>query len=239
MREQQQELNRAQELKKAAIGNGVMLAVLVLGIILAVFAWFNTLRTDANIGTVDLMANDNLNISFTTYLGTENNAGEIIYDTREGFNLNGENYDASLDNIRMLPGEKKYFMTEISNYELSAFTGDFALLNIVVSKNLLTVDEQARISFAADLGSSESQQFYDLASYSLAYDTDYSRIPTQTIYKGAVLPAGVRNSETDNVEPGKLTVYWYVILDGEAVGNEAMGSNMMYFNNIKFFANGS
>ena len=237
MQEKEQKQFDKDAQKKSLIGNGIILFVLVIGIILAVFCWFNQLRSNANLGTVNLTANDNLNITFNTYAGRVLANGNIGYDADPLLNLNNEDYDEDEHPITIFPGERKYFKTEISNYELQSFSGYLALTNTYVNSQLLTTADRVCISFAANLEGSESQQNYDLAADATRVDATFSAVNTQPLYKGISLPAGTQEGN-DNVHPGTVTIYWYVVLSGDAVENDMMNEQMLKFNSIRFFING-
>ena len=219
--------------KKSLIGDGILLFVLVVGIILAVFAWFNTLRTDSKLGSIKMIANDNLDIRFNTYPGTMQASGNVLYDVTPLKDLNNPDFDEDSNVFSMYPGEKKYFKTVISNYETTAYIGDLTLMSFLVNHNLLSTSDMACLTFAGNLEGSLSQQFYDLVSDTGYYDATYASVSIQPVYKGISLPAG---TETEgNVRPSTVTVYWYILLNGDAVDNEMMDEEMMKFNSIKFY----
>lgn len=246
MQEQEQKQFDIDAQKKALIGNGIILFVLVIGIILAVFAWFSVMRTDVELEGVHLIASDNLNITFNTYAGRVLANGKIGYDEDPLLNLNNEDYDETAHPITIFPGERKYFKTVINNAELQSFNGYLALTNTYVNSQLLTTANRVCISFAANLEGSESQQDYDLVADASRVDNTFSTIGIQPLYKNISLPAGTNTTvnaqtgeqETGNVIPGTVTVYWYVVLNGDAVENDMMNQQMIKFNNIRFFVSG-
>ena len=95
--------------KKALIGNGIILFVLVVGIILAVFAWFSSLGDYSKARGVNIISNDNLDIRFNTYPGVMQNNGKVIYDEHAEMNLNNPDFDENTNVFSMYPGERKYF----------------------------------------------------------------------------------------------------------------------------------
>ncbi|MBR0414820.1 MAG: hypothetical protein IJI67_07105 [Clostridia bacterium] len=223
--------------KKALIGNGILLFVLIVGIILAIFAWFNTMDDRSRARGVNIASNDNLDIRFNTYAGWEQANGTIVYDTDPLKNLNNELYNEDVYDFVLVPGERQYFKTIISNYTDSEHTGDFILQSITVNAKLITKDRKACISFASNLENDASQQAYDLAAAADYYDggiLDPTKkvVYSQSIYDNMTIAAGTVVS--GQIRPSSTTVYWYVTLNGDAVDNDAMGEHMMRFKRIKF-----
>ena len=238
MQEKEQKQFDKDAQKKALIGNGIILFVLVIGIILAVFCWFSLIDDNAKARGVNIQSVDNYDIRFNTYPGEMQNNGTIVYNEAAEWNMNNDDFDEAGKRFKMFPGEKKYFKTVISNYDLSNYTGSLVFQNIVVNKELVTTQSQTCINFVADLGSTVGQQSYDLAAAS-----DYSEagvisntkkiVHSQPIYKQFTLAAAT-NGDNGNRIPSQVTVYWYVTLNGDAVDNDMMGEDMMKFNSIRF-----
>lgn len=76
-KQEQKKFDKAAQ-KKALIGNGIILFVLVIGIILAVFAWFSQLDNHNSARGMNIISNDNLDIRFNTYPGVMQNNGKVI-----------------------------------------------------------------------------------------------------------------------------------------------------------------
>lgn len=225
--------------KKALIGNGIILFVVAVGIILAVFAWFSVLEDKATARGISVIANDNLDIRFNTYAGTMQSNGTIVYDETPLKNLNNPAYDEddASNLMSLFPGERRYFKTVISNYETSAYTGSFTLQSILVNKKLVTTRDKVCVIFGSNLEGGTYQQSFDLATaqnyYENGVESDvFSIVGTQTVYENLALEAGQQSG--GNVSPRSVTVYWYVLLNGDAVDNSAMGEQMLKFQKIKF-----
>ncbi|MBR2590189.1 MAG: hypothetical protein IKE65_04625 [Clostridia bacterium] len=235
-KQEQKKFDKAAQ-KKALIGNGIILFVLVIGIILAVFAWFSQLDNHNSARGMNIISNDNLDIRFNTYPGVMQNNGKVIYDEHAEMNLNNPDFDENTNVFSMYPGQRRYFKTVISNYETSSYTGNFILQNILVSKKLVSTDEQVCIIFGSDLGSETEQQAFDLAPAADYKENDVVSttqkiVHAQPIYQGVVLPGGTNDG--GNIRPSTVEVYWYVLLNGDAVGNDVMGEQMMKLQSIKF-----
>ena len=237
MREKEQKQFDKAAQKKALIGNGIILFVLVIGIILAVFAWFTTLDDISRVRGMSYVSVDDLDIRFNTYPGTEQSGGAVVYDENPLMNLNNEDFDEEQNEFVLFPGERKHFKTVISNYEHSAYIGNFVIQNILVNSGLVTTNDTAYITFTADMGENTQEQ-----GYNLEQATDYKEngvvsstlkmVNSQSIYKNIHIDA-LDTTQSPEV-PGTVTVYWYVTLNGSAVDNSFMGQSMMKFQRVKF-----
>ena len=241
MQEKEQKQFDKDAQKKALIGNGIILFVLVIGIILAVFCWFSVLEDKATARGISVISNDNLDIRFNTYPGIIQSNGTIIYDENPLKNLNNPDFDEDANLFSMYPGERKYFKTVISNYELSNHRGTFTLQSLLVNKKLVTTSEKICITFGSNLEGGAFQQSFDLKSAQDYYEdgvlsNTFRLVGTQPIYEDLLLPAAVREQQTGNVSATAVTVYWYVLLNGDVVENDVMGEQMLKLQNIKFIA---
>lgn len=241
MQEQEQKQFDKDAQKKALIGNGIILFVLVIGIILAVFCWFSVLDDTATARGISIISNDNLDIRFNTYPGIIQSNGSVIYDETPLKNLNNPDFDEDGNIFSMYPGERKYFKTVINNYELSPQTGIFTLQSLLVNKKLVTTSEKICITFGSNLEDGASQQSFDLKAAQNYYENGvlndtFRLVGTQPIYENLVLPAATRSEQTGNVSATAVTVYWYVLLNGDTVENDVMGEQMLKLQNIKFIA---
>ena len=222
MEKKEQQVNDVQALKKAWVGNAVMLAVLTIGIILAVFAWFSDLDNHARARGLKYRTVDNIKVQFNTYLGTATNDGNVVYDMTKDLN----NSDTQTPDINIFPGQTIYFRTDISNYELNSLHGTFSLESMLVNNLLANIKSKIPIVFTSALENSNNQQSYELVNVSDYYDTGvldpvFKVASNQPIFADIDLPAGTVG-ESENVNPTVVTVYWQIILNGEAIDNDAM-----------------
>ncbi|MBE6818301.1 MAG: hypothetical protein E7517_03975 [Ruminococcaceae bacterium] len=223
--------------KKALIGNGILVLVLAVGIILAIFSWFAVMNDKAVAHGISLISNDDLDIRFNTYPGTLQADGTVVYDEHPYMNMNNPDFNEDARVFNLYPGERKYFKTVISNYETSNHVGNFTLQSIIVNKKLITTGDKVCITFASNLEGGTFQQSFDLAQAQPYADggsisSTKMLVPTQEIYTNLTLSRAT--SSGGNVTPVPVTVYWYVVLNGDAVDNDAMGEEMMQFQKIKF-----
>lgn len=238
---EQQQFDRDAQ-RKALIWNGIVLFVILIGIILAVFAWFAQMNDKAQANGISVISNDNLDIQFNTYPGILQSNGNIVYDEQPLKNLNNPNFDEDSNIFSMYPGERKYFKTVISNNELSPYTGTFVLQSLLVNKKLVTTREKTCLTFGSNLEGGTYQQSFDLSNAQPYYESGvlsdtFNLVGTQPIYEKLALPAATETGGNRSANP--VVVYWYVLLNGDAVGNEVMGEQMMKLQNIKFIATGS
>ena len=238
MQEQEQKQFDKDAQKKALIGNGIILFVLVIGIILAVFCWFSLIDDHSRARGVNIQSVDNYDIRFNTYPGEIQSNGAVVYNETTEWNMNNDDFDESGKRFTMFPGERKYFKTVISNYDLSNYVGSLVFQNIVVNKELVTTSTVTCINFVADLGSATGQQSYDLAAasdYMVEGVTSTTKkiVYSQPIYKQISLAAAT-NAANGNRVPTQVTVYWYVTLNGDTVDNDMMGEDMIKFSSIRF-----
>ena len=223
--------------KKKLIADGILLFVLIVGIILAIFAWFSVTKDAAAARGLSFISNDDKDIRFNTYPGTMLANGTIEYDEHPYMNMNNPDFSEDTHIFSLFPGERKYFKTIISNYETSAYVGNFTLQSIIVNKKLITTTDKVCITFASNLEGGTYQQSFDLANaqpYAEGGSISSTKmlVGTQYIYSGLTLPGAT--SSGGNTTPGTMIVYWYVVLNGDAVDNDAMGEEMMQFQKIKF-----
>lgn len=246
MEKKEQQVNDVQALKKAWVGNAIMLAVLTVGIILAVFAWFSDLDNQARARGLKYRTVDGINVKFNTYLGTATNDGNVVYDLDTNLN----NSDNQIPDINIFPGQTIYFKTDISNYEVTALHGTFSLESMLVNKLLVNIKSSIPIVFTSVLENSNNQQSFELVNTSdyiigVTPDPVFKIASNQPIFADIDLPAGVENSQTGNIDPGEVTVYWQIILNGEAVNNDVMftyneqteqyePTQLIKFSNIRF-----
>ena len=237
MQEQEQKQFDKNAQKKALIGNGIILFVLVIGIILAVFCWFSLIDDSAKARGVNIQSVDNYDIRFKTYPGEMQSNGTVVYNEDTAWDLNNENFDESGKAFTMFPGERKYFKTVISNYDLRNYTGSLTFQNILVNSQLVTTQTKTCINFVAQMDSA-SQQAYDLATASDyvvggTVSTTKKVVHSQPIYRHIALAAAT-NASNGNRVPTDVTVYWYITLNGDAVDNDSMGEDMIKFQSIRF-----
>ena len=237
MQEKEQKQFDKDAQKKALIGNGIILFVLVIGIISAVFCWFSLIDDSAKARGVNIQSVDNYDIRFNTYPGEMQSNGTIVYNEDTAWDLNNDNFDESGKDFTMFPGERKYFKTVISNYDLRNYNGSLTFQNVLVNSQLVTTQTKTCINFVSDLGST-SQQAYDLATASDYVEngtisTTKKVVHSQPIYRNITLAAAT-NASNGNRVPTDVTVYWYVTLNGDAVDNDSMGEDMIKFQSIRF-----
>lgn len=254
MEKKEQQVNDVQALKKAWVGNAIMLAVLTVGIILAVFAWFSDLDNQARARGMKYRTVDNINVRFNTYLGTAANDGNVVYDLSKDLN----NSEHEIPDIRIFPGQTIYFKTVISNYEQYALHGTFSLESMLVNKLLVNIKSSIPIVFTSVLEGSNNQQSFELVNPMDYYvggtlDPTFKVASSQPIFANIDLPAGTTQgessgNETDysNVIPSEVTIYWQIILNGAAIDNDVMytlneetglkePTQLIKFKNIRFY----
>lgn len=221
MHENEQQLNKSDELKKAYVSSGIMLFVLVIAIILAVFAWFTVKTVTSSAGTVELRANDNLKIEYNTVVGTPLSSGKVSYplEFNSSNNLNDENFNENANIFYLYPGEKKYFKTVVYNFETTEgnLTGRVNLQNLLVNKAMFKGGNVVAMSFSSTINDSTTPMSNDLADVSYSFDNTYNLIAIQPLTSTITLPEATSPSK-----PGEVTIYWSVTLNGYAVDNDLM-----------------
>lgn len=225
--------SKADKQRKAYTGSLIMLFVLAVCIILAIFAWFTTNSRIAKIKNISAYSVDDYDIRYNTYEGTVQSNNKVTYDRTVDWNSDFENLGQPIPEVNIFPGERKYFMTIISNYDKREvnITGDLCLENLLINKELVTTSDKIFVNFGSQLEGTDVQQSFDLGSTSYAHSNVYSRIGLQTIYSGLTLPAA--SVDDGAVTPTSVTLYWYVTLNGAMVDNTYMNQDFLQFRSFR------
>lgn len=212
---------KADKQRKAYIGSLIMIFVLIVCIILAIFAWFKLRQSaTAYLSTNALFAADDLNVQYNTYAGTMLSNGSVEYDMSVNWNRSFDAEGESIPKVLTYPGERRYFMTVVSNNETRAITGNLYFKDMLVNSRFITTSVGAEsVNFSSRLDSTSTWQNFDLVNNSTVVIGDvYSRIPLQPICENVTLPAATISD--GDVEPTPLIIYWYVTLNGAKVRND-------------------
>ena len=225
--------SKAEKQRKAYTGSLIMLFVLAVCIILAIFAWFTTNSRIAKVKNISAYSADDYDIRYNTYEGTLQSNNKVTYNRTVDWNSDFEKLGQQEPAVNVFPGERKYFMTIISNYDKREvdITGDLCLENLLINKELVTTSEKIFVNFGSQLEGSNIQQAFDLGSTSYAYSNVYSRVGLQTIYSGLTLPAATVDDGA--VTPSSITLYWYVTLNGAMVDNTYMNKEFIKFRSFR------
>ena len=212
---------KADKQRKAYIGSLIMIFVLVVCIILAIFAWFKLRQSaTAYLSTNALYAADDLNVQYNTYAGTLLSNGSVEYDMSVNWNQDFEAQGKSVPNVLTYPGERRYFMTVISNNETRSITGNIYFKDMLVNTRFVTTTVGSEsVNFASIIDGTSNWQSFDLVNNSTVIIGDVnSRIPLQPICENVTLPAATISD--GDVEPTPLIIYWYITLNGAKVNND-------------------